>query len=235
MRRHRLSTDDQCATGICTLAGSQCTQNHGTDHPGRLLSLFGHDTRDVALRYVTQLMPEHRCQFIAAANHRQQPQMNTKISARQRKRIDRAVAPEHDLPGKALTQFTAKVATQARRRQQRLPDALHIVDQHRIVNVIRVTVDFARNPVTQSALDIAAHLAAIPQRRQLVAVGRTPLQRRQQRGRQNQSMNGDATHRVYGAFHDRMMRDSYKRRVNLALPAQRSNCNELTHELTYPF
>ena len=189
----------------------------------------------MALRYMTEFMPQHRGQLVAAAHHCQQTQMNAEIPPRQGESVDRAVSSEHQFPGKALAQFTGEVTTPACSRQQWLPDALHIVGQYRVINVVRIAVDLTRNPVAQPAFDAAAHLATVTEGRQLHCVGSARRPRCQQRSEQDQCTDVHASYCDSEAFHDRMMRDSHKRRVNLANPARRINCNEISHEFTYPF
>ena len=89
--------------------------------------------------------------------------MHAKVAARQGKRIHRAVAPKHDLPGKSIPQFRRPVTPSPCRSPQSLPDALDIVDQPRVVQVVRVPVDFTRDPVAQPAFGAATHLATVTQ------------------------------------------------------------------------
>ena len=72
-------------------------------------------------------------------------------------------------------QFRRQVAAQSRRIQQGLPNALHVVAQNRIVNVVRITVDFAGNPVAQAAFGTASNFTTVPQGGQLDIV--RPAQR----------------------------------------------------------
>ena len=79
------------------------------------------------LRDVAELVRQHRGQLVPAADHAQQAQVQAEVAPRQGEGVDRAVAPHEDLPGKGLVQLRQQFATLARRRQQGLPDALHIV------------------------------------------------------------------------------------------------------------
>ena len=125
----------------------------------------------MALRDVAEFVPQDRGQLVAVADHGNQPQVHAQVAARQGKGVDRAVAPQHDLPGKTLGQFGRQVTTRARCRQQGLPDALHVLGQHRVVQVVRIAVDFTRDAVPQAALVAAAHGAGVAQRRDLGARG----------------------------------------------------------------
>ncbi len=119
------------------------------------------------LRDVAQLVPQHRRQLVAVADHCNQTHVHTQVAAGQGKSVHRAVAPEHDLPGKALVQFRRQIAPQPGGRQQGLPNALHVVGQHGVVQVVGVAVNFAGNAVAQASFVAAGHVAAIAQRGQL--------------------------------------------------------------------
>ena len=117
----------------------------------------------MTLGHVRQLVAEHGGQLVPAGDNCHQPQVQSKIAAGQRKRVDRTVFAHHDFPGKAFVQLGAEVASQPCRRQQQLPDALHILGHHRVVNVVRVAVDFTRNAVAHASLVARRHVAAVAQ------------------------------------------------------------------------
>ena len=159
----------------------------------------------MALGDVAKFVPEHRRQFVAAADHADQAQMHAQITAGQRKRVHRAVAPEQNLPGKPRIELGRQIAARARCREQRLPDALHILGQDWVVDIVRIAVDLARNAVAQAPLGTAAHVTAVAQRRQLQ--GGRPASRsaglglqtqwpgQPQRGDQNNTQHCECGHR----------------------------------------
>ena len=110
---------------------------------------------------MAQLMRQDGGQLIAVGYQPDQPEMHAHVAARQGKRVDAAVAYQHQHPGKALLHVRWQLTPQPGGRLQRRPDRLHVVGQQGVVDVVSVTVDFARNPVAQSALDSQAHLTAI--------------------------------------------------------------------------
>jgi hypothetical protein len=135
---------------IGVLAGRQNTQHHGAQQPRRLLALARHHAGNVALGDMAELVRQHRRQFIAAAHHPHQPQMQAKVGTGQGKGIDRAVAAQQNLPGVGLVELRGQLAALAGRRQQRLPDALHVFHEDRIVHIVRVAVQLAGNAVAQA-------------------------------------------------------------------------------------
>ena len=112
--------------------------------------------------------------------------MQAKKAAGQGKGIDAAVLDQKNLPGKAFVQLGRQLAALARRSQQRLPDALHIARQHRVVQHIRVTVEAGGDPVAQPPLGRRWQLGGVAQRRQRRALrlhghARTHAPKRQSR------------------------------------------------------
>ena len=95
--------------------------------------------------------------------------MDTKISARQRKGIDALVAQQEELPGKTLVQLRAELAAALRGTLQRLPDALHIVHQHRVVHKIGIAVDADGNTVANAPFGSEGEISVVSQGRQRAA------------------------------------------------------------------
>ena len=163
--RGGLPTHNQGVGRIGAFAGCQRAQNHGSDHPGRLLILASDQARDMALGHMAEFVGQHRGEFVSARHAGQKPQVQAKVAPRQCKSIHRAVAPQHDLPSKTRLQVCRQVATRTGCRQQRLPDRLHILGQHRVVQIVWIAVKLSGNAVAQASLGAAAQLG-VAQRRQ---------------------------------------------------------------------
>ena len=146
---------------IAGLHGGEHADHHGRDHERHLLGIARHDACDVALRDVRQLVAEHGRKLVPAADDGDQPEVEPEVTARQRKGVDGAVAAQKDLPGKALVELGRELATHPCCGQQTLPDVLHVFDDDRVVDVVGVAVDLARDLVAESALGTGRHLAAI--------------------------------------------------------------------------
>ena len=67
-----------------------------------------------------------------------QAQMQAQVAAGQCKRVDAAVFAQQNLPGKPAVDVDGQIASLTCSGQQGLPDALHIVTNHRVVQVVRV-------------------------------------------------------------------------------------------------
>ena len=187
----RLAAHHHRHGGIGAAAGGQGAQDHRSDHQRRLLALLGNEPRNVALRDVAQLMRQHRRQLVARADHSDQSQVHSQIAAGQRKGVDRAVPPQQDLPGKALFQLVRQLAPRARRIDQVLPDAFHILLQYRIVDVVRIAVQRADDAVTQAPLVTGRRGCAIAQSGQ-AQLGLCGCMRCDgERGRQQLQADGD--------------------------------------------
>ena len=133
----------------------------------------------MALGDVGQLVRQHRGQFVGAGGQRDQPEVHADIAAGQREGVDAAVAPQKDLEGQLLRGVGRDLAALARRFDQRLPHALHIVEQRRVVQVGRVAADLAHDLLAQRTLGAQAELLAgrFAQRRQAhLGVGRMQRQ-----------------------------------------------------------
>jgi len=65
----------------------------------------------MTLGHVHQLVRHDRGQLVGCADCGNEAQVHTQIAAGQRKRVDLAVAPHHDVPGKTLVQVGGEVAT----------------------------------------------------------------------------------------------------------------------------
>ncbi len=152
--------------GIARGIGGQRTQNHGPDHPRRLLLAHLDQARDVALRHMRQLVRQHRSDFVGAGAHGQQAQVQAQVAAGQGKGIHAALAAEQQLPGKALGQFGRDLAPALRRLHQGLPNGLQVVVQQRVVKKIGVAVNAAHDLLAQAALLAQAQARGIAQTRQ---------------------------------------------------------------------
>ena len=69
---------------------------------------------------------------------RDQAEVHADVAAGQREGVDAAVAHQEGFPGEALVDVGADVAALARRGDQRLPERLQVLEQHRVVEVVRV-------------------------------------------------------------------------------------------------
>ena len=107
-----------------------------------------------------QFVGQHRSQLVAGAGDGDQAQVHADIAAGQRKGVDAAVAHQEDFPGQLLRGVGGDLAALARRLDQRLPDALHVVEQRRVVQVGRVAPDLAHDLLAQRALGADAELLA---------------------------------------------------------------------------
>ena len=118
------------------------------------------------LRDMAQLVRQHGGHLIGAGDRTDQPQMHAKIAARQGKGIDAAVADQKHVPGKALVQFCRQLAARAGSGHQRLPDALQIIHQHRVIDIVRVAVKADGDAVANAAFCRCRKLGVVAQRRQ---------------------------------------------------------------------
>ena len=96
------------------------------------------------------------------------PEVHADKTAGQRKGVDAAVAHQEDLEGQLLGGFRRDLAALARRFEQRLPDTLQVLQQRRVVQVVRVAADLAHDLVAQVALGAEAEVLGrgLAQRRQ---------------------------------------------------------------------
>ena len=101
---------------------------------------------------VAQFMAQYRRQLVTVAHRANQAQMHAQVATRQRKGIDAAVTNQKQLPGKALVQLRRDVPTRARCRHQGLPNALQVVPQHRVVDVVWIPVNAGGNALANASL-----------------------------------------------------------------------------------
>ena len=136
---------------------------------------------------MAQLMGQHGGHLIGAGDGTDQPQMHAKIATRQGKGIDAAVADQKHVPGKAFVQFRRQLAPRAGSGHQRLPDALQIIHQHRVIDVVRVAVKADGDAVANAAFCRSRKLGIVAQRRQrtrpLAGTRRRGLRQRERRCR----------------------------------------------------
>jgi hypothetical protein len=102
--------------------------------------------------------------------------VQTKVGARKRKGVDRAVATQQNLPSIGLVQFGWSRSPRWRAAQQGLPDALHVLHQNRIVHIVRVAVQLSGNAVAQrrSALGVMSVPSPRLGRAELEVLARLP-------------------------------------------------------------
>ena len=141
---------------VRALAGRQRAQDHGADHPGRLAALLCHQARDMALGHVAEFVRQHRRQFVARGGDVDQAQLQAEPAAGQRERVDDAVLAQQHLPGEAVVELRGEFAARAGGGQQPLPDVLHVLVQDGVVDVVRVAVQLARDPLAEFALGAAS-------------------------------------------------------------------------------
>ena len=108
-------------------------------------------------------MTQHSRQLIATADSANQPEMHTKVPARQRESVDAAVAQQKELPGKAFIQLWAELTPGLCGMLQGLPNALHIVDQHRVIDKIRIAVNAGGNTVANAPFSRSGEVSVVPQ------------------------------------------------------------------------
>ena len=173
-----LAPHDHRLPGVRTPAPgrSQDAEDHRGEHQRHLPALPVQHARNVTLCDVRQLMAQHRGQFVAAASHGHQPEIQPQIPSRQGKSVDVAVTPEQHRPGKTLVELGRQFAAQARGCQQAQPDVLHILSDHRIVDVVGVAVQLAGNAVPQLALGAGSHFSSVAHAGKLGAGSRSHQQ-----------------------------------------------------------
>ena len=110
---------------------------------------------------MAHFVAQHSGQFVAVADSANQAQMHTKIPAGQCKGVDAFVAQQKKLPGKAFVELRAQITPRPRCVFQRLPDALYVVDQHRIVHKIRVAVDTCGNSVANAPFSSSSEVRVV--------------------------------------------------------------------------
>ena len=194
----RLPAHGQRGAGLRVLAGGDHAGHQGRHHQRRLALFLPQQARDVALRDVRQLVRQHRGQLGARADHAHQPQVQAEVTARQRKGVDAAVAPQQHAPGVALVQLGRQLAARAGAVQQRAPQAVDVFADDGVVDVVRVAVQLADDGVAQLALFQRRHLAGVAQRgqaargRRLLRGGRRGAQGDRQQRRQRRAGGGAA-------------------------------------------
>jgi hypothetical protein len=153
--------------------------------------------RDVPLRHVRHLVPEHRGQLVAADGDGDQPEVHADEAAGQGKGVDARVAHQERLPGEALVDVGRDVAEPPPGGHQRLPHRLQVLLQQGVVDVVRVGPDLAHDLVADLAFGADAEIGVvgIAEGRQVV-LRRGRLQHRAQRERQGTGTGDPATQQV---------------------------------------
>ena len=99
------------------------------------------------------------------AGDRDQAQVHADEAAGQREGVDAAVAHQEDFPGEAAWSVSASMSPRWRAAlDQRLPDALQVLQQQRVVQVGGVAPDLAHDLLAQAALGADAEVLAEPLR-----------------------------------------------------------------------
>ena len=158
-----LAAHHQGLRGAGVLARRQGAQHQCPQQQRGLLALLRDQARDMALGHMAEFVRQHRCEFITRRHHPHQAQMHPQVATGQGKRVYRAVPSQQNLPGEALVQLGRQFSARPGRFHQRLPDALHIVCDDRIVDVVGVPVQLADDAVAQSALGAGGEIAAFAQ------------------------------------------------------------------------
>ena len=105
---------------------------------------------DVALRDVGELVGQHRGQLVGRLGQRHQAQVHAHIAAGHGKGVDAAVAHQEGLEGKSALDFGVDVAQLLRRIDQGLPQLQQVLQQHGVVQVLRVAPTFAHDLIAQA-------------------------------------------------------------------------------------
>ena len=152
---------------------------------------------DVPLRHVRQLVPEHRRELVAGDGDGDQAEVHADEAAGQGERVDALVAHQERLPGEALVDVGGDVAEAAAGGHERIPDRLHVLEQQRIVEIVRIDPDLAHDLVADLALGADAEVGGIriAERRQVV-LRRGRLQHRRQGDGQRAGAGDSATQQV---------------------------------------
>ena len=103
----------------------------------------------MTLRHVAQLMGQYGRQLIPIGDSAHQTEVQTQIPAGQCKCIDATVLAQQNLPGESPVNVGGQVTPLSRSGQQGLPDALHILHNHGVVDVVGIAVQLARNALAQ--------------------------------------------------------------------------------------
>ena len=122
----------------------------------------------MALGNVGEFVRQNRSELILAVHHPQQSQMQAQVPPGQGKRIDARIPTEQDGPCESLVQFGRQLAAGPGCGQKGLPDGQHVLVEDRVLQVVGVAVELARDAVADLALGTGAHVAAITHCRQLV-------------------------------------------------------------------
>ena len=142
-------------------------------------------------------MANHRSELVAGAGDGDQAEVNADEAAGQGECVDARVANEKGLPGKALVDVGGDVAEAASGGDERLPDRLQVLEQQRVVDVVRIEVDLAHDLVADLAFRADAEVGrvGVAERGQVV-LRQGRLQHRAERERKRASAGDEAAQRV---------------------------------------
>ena len=131
-------------------AGRKDAQQQGRQRHQRSPLLGRNAARDMALRNVREFVGQHRGQLVGRVGQRHQAQVNAHIAAWHGKGVDAAVAHQEGLKGKGAFDLGVDVAQLLRGFHQGCPQLLQVLEQHRVVQVLRVATAFAHDLLAQA-------------------------------------------------------------------------------------
>ena len=152
LRCNRLPPHNDSVGTLWIFARCQSPENHRPDQPRRLLTLARNQTRNMALGHMAQLMGQDGSQLIPARHNAHQPEMHPKVGSGQGKRIDRPVPPQQQAPRILRIQLGWQLPARSCGCHKRQPNALYVVANDGVVEVVGVAIELAGNAVTQAAL-----------------------------------------------------------------------------------
>jgi len=137
--------------GIAAAGGQDAEQEAGDRQQRRALRVAD-AARDVTLRHVRQLVCQHRGELVGVGRQREQSQVHAHVTAGPREGVDGPVAHQEHLPGELALEIGVDVTGGARGGQQRLPEALHVGQQHRVVEEVGVAPSLAQDLLADALL-----------------------------------------------------------------------------------
>jgi hypothetical protein len=141
-----------------------------------------------------ELVREHGGELVARRRDADEAEVHADVAARQREGVDARVADEERLPGEARVQVGRDVAEGAAARHQRRPDGLEVLEQERVVEVVRVDPDLPHDLVAELALGGDGEIGgvAVAERRQRALCRRHRRQRAAQCHRDGEDRGEEA-------------------------------------------
>ena len=161
MRRTRAATHDQGIRRVRAAAGRQHAQDHRAHQERRLLALLVLHAGDVALRDVAEFMAHDRGELVSVGDGSDQPQVHPHVTTGERERVHAFVTHQQQVPRESVCQLGRHLAELTGRVTQRPPNALQVIDQHGVVQVVGVRHQLAHDGLAQTALLRHAHAVAV--------------------------------------------------------------------------